>query len=57
MCGPKFCAMKISQEVSDFARSGMDQMSQKFREVGGEVYVDAEVAAKEKIEAPASAAE
>ncbi len=57
MCGPKFCSMQISQEVREFARAGMDQMSQKFREVGGEIYVDAEVAAKEKIEAPASAAE
>ena len=57
MCGPKFCSMKISQEVRDFAQSGMDQMSEKFREVGSEVYIDAEKAEKEKIEAPAGAAE
>ncbi len=57
MCGPKFCSMKISQEVREFARQGMDQMSQKFRDTGGEVYIDAEVAEKEKVEAPAGAAE
>ncbi len=57
MCGPKFCSMKISQEVRDFARSGMDQMSQKFRDGGSEVYIDAEKADREKVEAPAGAAE
>ena len=48
MCGPKFCSMKITQDVRDYAASlndkeqGMAQMSEKFREMGGEVYVDAE---------------
>ena len=48
MCGPKFCYMKITQDVRDYAASlndkeqGMAQMSEKFREMGGEVYVDAE---------------
>ena len=57
MCGPKFCSMKISQEVREFARSGMDEMSKKFRKIGGEVYIDAETAEKEKVEASASATE
>jgi len=64
MCGPKFCSMKITQDVRDYAaklneaggarvsdpqgltpsqaQAGMDQMSRKFREMGGEVYVDAD---------------
>jgi len=45
MCGPKFCSMKISQEVRDAAKAqndidtGMAEMSAKFRDVGGEIYV------------------
>ncbi len=70
MCGPKFCSMKISQEVRDFAakqnqsvdgfiesgvtgaeaaaaskaaaEAGMREMSERFKEAGGEVYVAAE---------------
>lgn len=74
MCGPKFCSMKITQEVRDFAakqnapadtfiaadkadadralfanggsvadaEAGMAEMSEKFREKGGEVYLPAE---------------
>jgi phosphomethylpyrimidine synthase len=48
MCGPKFCSMKITQDVRDYAATlndqqvGMAQMSQKFRAMGSEVYVDAE---------------
>jgi phosphomethylpyrimidine synthase len=48
MCGPKFCSMKITQDVRDYAATlndkeqGMAQMSEKFRQLGGEVYVDAE---------------
>ncbi len=51
MCGPKFCSMKITQEVRDFAatkegqqlteqqrQAGMEEMSQKFAESGGEIY-------------------
>ncbi|PSJ41623.1 phosphomethylpyrimidine synthase ThiC [Allosphingosinicella deserti] len=54
MCGPKFCSMKITQEVRDFAakqnasadtflaaESGMAEMSEKFREKGGEIYLPA----------------
>ena len=48
MCGPKFCSMKITQDVRDYAatlndkEAGMAAMAQKFRDMGGEVYVDAE---------------
>jgi phosphomethylpyrimidine synthase len=46
MCGPKFCSMKITQDVRDYAKAeeakkGMDQMSEKFKELGSEVYVKA----------------
>ena len=52
MCGPKFCSMKITQDVRDYAATlndkeqGMAQMSEKFRQMGSEVYVD-EAAVKE----------
>ncbi len=48
MCGPKFCSMKITQDVRDYAASlndkeqGMAQMSEKFKSLGEQVYVDAE---------------
>jgi phosphomethylpyrimidine synthase len=40
MCGPKFCAYKISQEVRDLAsaEAGMAEMSEKFVEQGAEIY-------------------
>jgi phosphomethylpyrimidine synthase len=38
MCGPKFCSMKITQEVRDFAAKGMDDMATVFRNSGGDVY-------------------
>jgi len=40
MCGPKFCSMKISQEVRDFAeqQQGMEEKSKEFTEGGGEIY-------------------
>jgi phosphomethylpyrimidine synthase len=49
MCGPKFCSMKISQEVRTFANvqnaapvadaeAGMQHMAEKFREEGAELY-------------------
>ncbi len=40
MCGPKFCSMKITQEVRDYAESGMADMSDKFRNSGGEIYLE-----------------
>jgi phosphomethylpyrimidine synthase len=55
MCGPKFCSMKITQEVREFAarqnqqsdnfiaaeeaEAGMAEMSEKFREIGSELYI------------------
>jgi phosphomethylpyrimidine synthase len=56
MCGPKFCSMKITQDVRDYAATlndptgvraltaeqGMAQMSQKFLDLGAQVYVEAE---------------
>ena len=50
MCGPKFCSMKISQEVRDFAAEnkvegtevfvkGMEEKSKEFKEKGSEVYL------------------
>ena len=45
MCGPKFCSMKITQDVREFAaqkaeaEKGMAEMSEKFKEAGGEIYV------------------
>ena len=44
MCGPKFCSMKISQEVRDYAadqelQSAMEEKSEEFKKVGGEIYI------------------
>ena len=64
MCGPKFCSMKITQDVRDYAarlndqsqeawsaagttgtretvEAGMAEMSEKFRELGNELYLEA----------------
>ncbi len=41
MCGPHFCSMKITQEVREYAESGMAQKSREFVEAGSELYVDA----------------
>ncbi|HSS65530.1 MAG TPA: phosphomethylpyrimidine synthase ThiC [Gammaproteobacteria bacterium] len=52
MCGPKFCSMKITQDVRDYAAShgiknvelaletGMREKAEEFKEKGGEVYQD-----------------
>jgi phosphomethylpyrimidine synthase len=50
MCGPKFCSMKITQEVRDFAakqnsetflaaEDGMAQKAREFRAKGSEIYL------------------
>jgi len=50
MCGPKFCSMKISQEVRDYAakkeiedqkaiEAGMLEKAEEFKEKGSEVYL------------------
>ncbi len=53
MCGPKFCSMKITQEVREYAAThnmieesvltdGMTAMSKKFSETGSKLYVTQE---------------
>ncbi len=45
MCGPKFCSMKITHDVRDYAKAkeeaerGMAEMSERFRDGGGEIGV------------------
>ena len=49
MCGPKFCAMKITQDVREYARdrgvevetaldAGMEEKAKEFREAGSKIY-------------------
>ena len=49
MCGPKFCAMKITQDVREYAKNrgvavetafeeGMEEKSREFRESGSKIY-------------------
>jgi phosphomethylpyrimidine synthase len=38
MCGPKFCSMKITQELRAEAQAGLAQMAEKFRDGGGAIY-------------------
>ena len=49
MCGPKFCAMKITQDVREYAKNqgvsvetafdkGMEEKSREFREAGSRIY-------------------
>ncbi len=40
MCGPKFCSMKITQDVRDYAESGMANMATEFKNSGGEIYLE-----------------
>ncbi|GGX56865.1 phosphomethylpyrimidine synthase [Litorimonas cladophorae] len=58
MCGPKFCSMEITREVREYAANlsdnekatlypaeaekGMDEMSEKFKELGGKLYLETE---------------
>jgi len=52
MCGPKFCSMKISQDLGAAAKEmkererGMAEMSKTFREMGSQVYLDADKATR-----------
>lgn len=39
MCGPKFCSMKITQEIRESAEMGMLVKSQEFIENGKEIYL------------------
>lgn len=43
MCGPKFCSMKITQNVRDYAKGldverGLQQMKEKYKEEGSKLY-------------------
>lgn len=38
MCGPKFCSMKITQEVRDFAEQGLFDKSEEFKQKGTQIY-------------------
>ena len=38
MCGPKFCSMKITEEVREMAK-GMAAKSEEFKQTGSEIYV------------------
>jgi phosphomethylpyrimidine synthase len=38
MCGPKFCSMKITQDVREYAAE-MERKAAEFREKGGEIYI------------------
>ncbi len=49
MCGPKFCSMKITEDVREYAKNkgvdskealkkGMKEQSKKFKDIGAEVY-------------------
>jgi len=53
MCGPKFCSMKITQDIRDYAaennlleheavEAGMKAKSEEFAEKGGEIYIEAD---------------
>ncbi len=44
MCGPKFCSMRISQDLKEDAirLAGIEQKNEEFRQSGGKVYVAAE---------------
>lgn len=39
MCGPKFCSMKLSQELSA-NRDGLKAQAQRFKEQGAQIYVN-----------------
>jgi len=43
MCGPKFCSMKITQEIRATAEQGMAEMSETFKRTGSQLYQDPDV--------------
>ncbi|MEL0635718.1 phosphomethylpyrimidine synthase ThiC [Marinomonas sp. TI.3.20] len=63
MCGPKFCSMKITQEVREYAKGledqaaaaqqdaeeGMQKMSEQFRELGSDVYLTTDKLTTDKL--------
>ncbi|MFB6350872.1 MAG: phosphomethylpyrimidine synthase ThiC, partial [Bradymonadaceae bacterium] len=50
MCGPKFCSLKITDDIREYAdehgyedaeeaaEAGMDEMAEEFRQKGGDIY-------------------
>lgn len=38
MCGPKFCSMKITQDIRDAAETGMFEKSEEFKKQGSQIY-------------------
>jgi phosphomethylpyrimidine synthase len=51
MCGPKFCAMKITQDVREYAEKkgirleeaievGLQEKAREFRQAGGRIYLE-----------------
>ena len=53
MCGPKFCSMKITQDVREYAEQrgltekdavnkGLEEKAKEFTESGGEIYIQAQ---------------
>jgi len=38
MCGPKFCSMKITQEVREYAARGLTEKAEEFKQSGSEIY-------------------
>ena len=61
MCGPKFCSMKITQDVRDYAdglsdnekkdleqlsEKGMAEMSERYKEMGSHLYLEADAVKK-----------
>jgi len=53
MCGPKFCSMKITQDIRDYAKEhglddadavqkGLEDKSREFKEAGGEIYLSSD---------------
>lgn len=38
MCGPKFCSMKITQEIRESAENGMFEKSEEFKTKGSQIY-------------------
>jgi len=66
MCGPKFCSMEITREVREYAeklspnekaalypdeaQAGMAEMSEKFAELGGKLYLSEDGTEREPID-------
>ncbi|MBA2407181.1 MAG: phosphomethylpyrimidine synthase ThiC, partial [Chitinophagales bacterium] len=59
MCGPKFCSMKITQEVREYAENlkvneklliedGLKKKAKEFADAGGDIYVRQEAAINEE---------